>query len=107
LPEPDFVGEQHPAAELLEHLADGLDLIPEGFDAMQVGKAQQFVEALREAQMGEPFAKLVPGAVDFGRAFGGAQKCRQVELGRKRDVDIDARQRRHRRRRGLARSRHG
>ena len=39
LAEADFVGEQHTAAELLEHLADGLDLIPEGFDAMQVGQA--------------------------------------------------------------------
>jgi hypothetical protein len=32
--EPDLVGEQHAAAELLEHLAHGFDLVPEGLDAL-------------------------------------------------------------------------
>jgi hypothetical protein len=58
LAEADFVSEQHPAAELLEHLADGLDLIPEGFDSIQVGQAQKFVESLGEAQMGEGLAGI-------------------------------------------------
>ena len=56
LAEPDFIGEQHAAAKLLEHLAHGLDLVPEGFDAAQMRKAEQFVEALREAEMGEALA---------------------------------------------------
>ena len=35
LAEADLVGEQHAAAELLEHLAHGLDLVPVGLDAAQ------------------------------------------------------------------------
>ena len=92
LAEADFVGEQHPAAELLEHLADGLDLIPEGFDSIEVGQAQKLVEALGEAEMGEAFAKPVPGAVAIRRTGGGLEKRREVERGRERDVDIDARE---------------
>ena len=56
LAEPDFVGEQHAAAKLLEHLAHGLDLVPEGFDAAQMRQAEQLVEALREAEMGKALA---------------------------------------------------
>ena len=56
LAEPDFVGEQNAAAKLLEHLAHGLDLVPEGFDAAQMRQAEQFVEALREAEMGKALA---------------------------------------------------
>src|SRR5262249_32455244 len=36
LAEPDFVGEQDPAAKLLEHLAHGLNLVPEAFDAAEM-----------------------------------------------------------------------
>ena len=57
LAEPDLVGQQHPAAKLLQHLAHGLDLIPEGLDAAQMRQAKQFVEALRKAEMGKAFAQ--------------------------------------------------
>ena len=66
LAEPDLVGEQHPAAELLEHLAHGLDLVPEGLDAAQMRQAEQLVEALREAEMGKALAQTVPAAVVVG-----------------------------------------
>src|SRR5262252_10954394 len=89
--EADLVGKQHPTAELLEHLADGLDLIPEGFDARQMGQAQQLVEALGEAQMSETFAKLVPGAVALRHAGGGLEERREVEFGCERNVDFNAR----------------
>ena len=56
LPRPTFVGEQYAATELLEHLADRLDLVPEGFDAAEMGKAKQFVEPLGEAEMGKVLA---------------------------------------------------
>ena len=68
LAEPDLVGEQHPAAKLLEHLAHGLDLVPEGFDAAQMRQAEQLVEALRQAEMGKALAQPVPAAVAFRRA---------------------------------------
>lgn len=36
LAEPDLIGEQHPAAKLLEHLAYRLDLVPKSLDAAQM-----------------------------------------------------------------------
>ena len=92
LAEPDLVGEQHPAAKLLEHLAHGLDLVPEGFDAAQMRQAEQLVEALRQAEMGEALAQPVPAAVAFRRACHGGQERREIELGAERDIDVDPRQ---------------
>ena len=66
LAEPDLVGQQHPAAELLQHLAHGLDLIPEGLDPAQMRQAQQLVETLRQTEMGEALAQLVPAAILLG-----------------------------------------
>ena len=56
LAEADLVGEQDTAAELLQNLPHGLDLMPQWFDASQMRKAEQFVEALSEAKMGQTLA---------------------------------------------------
>ncbi len=40
--------------------------------------------------MGETLAKPVPSSIALGRTGGGLEKRREVERGRKRDVDIDA-----------------
>ena len=94
LAEPDLVGEQHAAAKLLEHLAHGLDLVPEGLDAAQMRQAEQLVEALREAEMGKALAQAVPAAVAVRRLLQGAQQRREIELGAERNIDLDQRQRR-------------
>ncbi len=92
LAEPDFVGQQHPAAELLEHLAHRLDLVPEGLDVAQVGQAQQLVEALRQAEVSEALAQLVPICVILGPALHGGAQERKIELDRERNIDLDPRQ---------------
>ena len=72
LPEPDLVGQQHPAAVLLQHLADRLDLVPMGLDPAQRRQAEQFVESLEQAEaiqfaaQPEP-AHVRPGAVEHDR----------------------------------------
>src|SRR5262249_26675204 len=60
LAEPDLVGEQHPAAKLLEHLAYRLDLVPEGLDTMQMRQAEQLVKALREPETRVALAQVEP-----------------------------------------------
>src|SRR5208337_5121111 len=92
LAEPDFVGQQNAAAELPQHLAHGLDLMAEGFDPMQMGQAQQLVETLRQAEMGEALAQPVPSAVGFRLAFRGGLQRREIEINRYWNVDINLRQ---------------
>ena len=92
LAEPDFVGEQNATAMLFEHLAHGLDLVPEGFDAAQMRQAEQLVEALREAEMGKAFAQAVPNAIAVRRLLHAVQQRREIELGIERNVDLDRRQ---------------
>ena len=75
LAEPDFVGEQHPAAELFEDLAYGLNLVPEGLDAVQVRQAEKLVEALRKAEMCEPLPQR------YQPPFGSGAFCRAVPSG--------------------------
>ena len=104
LAEPDLVGEQHAAAKLLEHLAHGLDLVPEGLDAAQMRQAEQLVEALREAEMGKALAQAVPGAIAVRRRLQGVQQRREIELGAERNIDLDQRQRRRCGRRDADRS---
>ena len=55
-------------------------------------QAQELVEALRQTKMGEPFAQAEPAATRLRVARQGRQQRRHVELDRKRNVDIDARQ---------------
>ena len=50
LAETDLVGQQHTAAILLQHLADGLGLIPMRLHALQRRQAEQFVEPLEQAE---------------------------------------------------------
>ena len=91
LAEPDLVGEQHPASELLKHLAHGLDLIPEGLDAVEVRQAEQLVEALREAEMGKALAQPVPSAIAVRRLLHGGGQRREIEFRCERDFDVDQR----------------
>ena len=108
LAEPDLVGKQNAAAILLEHLARGLDLIPEGFDAAQMRQAEQLIEALREAEMGEAFAQAIPDAIAVRRLLQGVQQRREIELGAERKIDLNQRQRRrYGRRNGPFRGRPG
>jgi hypothetical protein len=65
LAETDLIGEEHAAVELLEHLAHGLDLVPERLDADEMRQAEKLVEALRQAEMGEALAQPPPAAVLF------------------------------------------
>ena len=53
LAEPDLVGQQHATAVLLQHLADGFDLVPVRLHALQRRQAKQFVESLEQAQPDE------------------------------------------------------
>jgi len=69
----------------------------EGFDPMQMGQAQQLVETLRQAEMGEALAQPVPSAVGFRRAFRGGLQRREIEFNRQWNVDINLRQTRRRR----------
>ena len=87
LAEPDLVSEQHAAAKLLEDLAHGLHLVPEGFDAAQMRQAEQFVEALREAEMGEALAQAPPAAVGLRRRLRSGQQRREIDLGAERDIE--------------------
>ena len=91
LAEADLVGEQHTAAELLQDLSHGFDLMPERFDAGEMGQAEQFVETLSQAEMGETFAQPPPSAVPFGHMRNRVEQGRKVKLGRKGDVDFDSR----------------
>src|ERR1019366_537913 len=90
--EADLVGKQHTAAELLQNLSHGLDLMPEWFDAGEVRQAEKFVEALSKAEMGEPLAQPPPSALPFGHTRNRMEQGRKVNLGRKGDVDFDSRQ---------------
>ena len=92
LAEPDFIGKQNATTELLEHLAHRFDLMQQGFDAGKMRQAQELVEALRQAKMGEPFAQAEPAAIRLHVARQGRQQRRHIELDRKWNVDIDARQ---------------
>ena len=92
LTEPDFVRQQYPAAELLEHLAHGLDLIPEGFDPMQMGQTQQLVETLGQTEMGKAFAQSIPPAVGFWRGLPGGQQRSRIELDREWNFNVNPRQ---------------
>ncbi|MCP3460708.1 hypothetical protein [Bradyrhizobium sp. CCGUVB23] len=93
---------------LLEHLTHGLDLVPEGFDAAQMRQAEQFVEALSEAEMGKALAQAIPGAVAVRWLVQGVQQWREIELGGEGNIDVDQRQRnRYGRRNGPFRGRPG
>ena len=64
-------------------------------DAGEMRQAEEFVEALRQAEMGETLAQPRPAAVLLrARAPSRGQQRRQIELDRERDVDVDPRQRR-------------
>jgi hypothetical protein len=52
---------------------------------MQMGQAQELVEALGEAEMGKAFAQPVPAAIGFGLPGGGGHKRREIEFRRERD----------------------
>ena len=61
-------------------------------DAAQMRQAEQLVEALREAEMGEALAQAVPAAVAVRRLLHGGHQRREIELGAERDIDVDQRQ---------------
>ena len=92
LAEPDLVRQQHPAAEPLQHLAYGLHLVGERFDAAQMRQAQQLVETLRQAEMAEPLPQPIPPTVRPGRAVRCRQQGREIEFDLERDVDVEQRQ---------------
>ena len=93
LAEPDFVGEEYPAAELFQDLADGRDLMPQRRKTRKMRQAQQLIESLRQAEMGKPLAQAEPAAVRFGLACGGVRQRRKVHLYRQRHLDVDPRER--------------
>ena len=90
--EPDLVGEQHPAAKLLEHLAYRLDLVPEGLDTMQMRQAEQLVEALCEPETRVALTQAVPVEVACRRILDRGQERVESKLDAERDIDVDARQ---------------
>ena len=92
LAEPDFIGKQNATTELLEHLAHRFDLMQQGLDAGKMRQAQELVEALRQAEMGEPLAQAEPAAIRLRVARQGRQQRRHVELDREWNFDVDARQ---------------
>ena len=53
LAEPNFIGQQHPPAEMPQHLANCLDLMRQVVDAGQAFKAEQLVESPQQAEPGE------------------------------------------------------
>jgi hypothetical protein len=61
LAQADLVRQQHPAAILLEHLADRLNLIPVRLDAAQGGQAQQFVKTFHQPELRQLRAQVEPG----------------------------------------------
>ncbi len=90
LAQADLVGEQHPAAELLEHLAHGLDLMPESLDSAKMRKTKQLVEALRQAEMGETLAQRDARRRRARAAWSRPREGPQVEFGGEGNVDVDA-----------------
>ena len=77
--------------KLLEHLADGLDLMPERLDANEMRQTEQLVEALRQAEMGEALTQIPPATVLFRLLRRGGQQRGQIELDVKRNIDGDLR----------------
>ena len=75
LAEPDLIGQQDAAAELLEHLAHRFDLMQQRLEAGEMRQAQELVEALREAEMGEPLAQAEPAAILLRLARAPADKA--------------------------------
>ncbi len=63
LTEAHFIGQQYATAKLLEHLAHGLGLVPEGLDLVQMGNAQKLVKALCETEMRKAFPETEPALV--------------------------------------------
>src|SRR6516162_8161785 len=63
LAEAHLIGKQNAAAELLEHFAHRLDLMPQRLEAGEVRQAQKLVEPLRQSEMGEPFAQSKPATI--------------------------------------------
>jgi hypothetical protein len=93
LAEADLVGQQHAAAELLQDLAYGLDLVPQRRDAGEMRQAEQFVEALGQSEMGEPLAQAKVVAVGLGFERGDRRQRSQIDLQVQRDIDVDTLQR--------------
>ncbi len=54
----DLVGQQHPAAHLLEHLLDSFDLEPIALDVVQRVQAEQVLKCPQQGEMME----IEPGA---------------------------------------------
>ena len=92
LAEPHLVGQQDAAAELLQHLAHGLDLVPQRLEAGEMRQAQQLVVALRQAQMGKTLAQAEPAGVAVRPGKDARRQRCQIDLHRERDLDLDARQ---------------
>ena len=82
LAEPDLIGKQNAATELLEHLAHRFDLMQQRLDAGEMRQAQELVEALRQAEMGEPFAQAEPAAILLGPMHPRRDQRREIELDR-------------------------
>jgi len=76
----------------LSTYAHGLDLIPEGLDAVEVRQAEQLVEALRETEARKALAQIVPAAILVRRLLHGGDDWREIELDGERHIDVDQRQ---------------
>jgi hypothetical protein len=59
-------------------------------DPGEMRQAEEFVEALRQAEMGEPLAQAKPLAVLLHVAGHGRQQRRHIELDREWDFDVQA-----------------
>ena len=89
LAEAHFVGQQHATAKLFEHLAHRLGLVPEGLDLVQMGMAQEFVEALRQTEMRIALPQAEPALVFArGRQYRRAQRP-NVDVEDYGDVNVD------------------
>src|SRR5208337_3985745 len=84
-------------AELLQHLAHGLGLIPKDLDALEVRHAEQFVEALGQAEVGETLAQDEPTAFALGLTGCGGKQRPQVRIDDQRNIDLQPLQGRYRR----------
>ena len=72
--------------ELLQDLAGGLDLVPVGLDLLQIGQAEQLVEAAQQAQMGEAVAQVVADGAPRERGHLRGAKSGVEEHGDQRPV---------------------
>ena len=59
-------------------------------DAGEMRQAQEFIKALRQAEMGEPLAQAKPAAVRLHLACQGRHQRRRIEFDREWDFDVNA-----------------